>query len=266
MPVAGVMILWKESVLDGKYQLFMGDCLEVMKYIPDGSIDMILCDLPYGTTACIWDVVIPFDRLWEQYKRLIKDNGAILLFGSQPFTSDVTRSNLEWFKYELIWEKTLASNFMLTKKQPQKKHENILVFYNRQPIYNPQMGEGKPYTDKARKRTVGVHGDAVTIKKPIENTGTRYPSSVIKFSNGNNGGVHPTQKPVQLCEWLVKTYTNEGGMVLDNCMGSGTTGVACANTCRRFVGIEKEPKYFDIASLRVSEAYNKPRDLFSSAA
>jgi len=232
-------------------KIYNMDCLEGMKYIDDKSIDMILCDLPYGTTACKWDVVIPFEPLWEQYERIIKDNGAIVLFGSQPFTSALVMSNLKLFKYEWIWQKTLATNFMLVKKQPAKKHENILVFYKKQPAYNPQMEIGKPYKDKPRKRTVGIHGNAETIKEAINNEGTRYPSSVQLFSNGNNGNVHPTQKPVALFEYLIKTYTNEGDLVLDNCIGSGTTAIAALKTNRDFIGIEKEEKYVQIANQRI---------------
>lgn len=231
-----------------------GDCLEWMPQIEDKSINMILCDLPYGTTACKWDTIIPFDMLWEQYERIIKDNGAIVLTGSQPFTSQLVNSNLKYFRYEWIWEKTLATNFMLVKKQPSKKHENVLVFYKQQPIYNPQMEEGTPYKDKPRKRTVGVHGDLETTKKAIDNKGTRYPSSIQKFSNGNNGNVHPTQKPVLLFEYLIKTYTNEGETVLDNCLGSGTTAVAAINTNRNFIGIEKEWDYCETANKRIEEA------------
>jgi len=234
--------------------LQQGDCLELMKGIPDGSIDMVLADLPYGTTACKWDSIIPFEPLWEQYKRIIKDNGAIVLFGSEPFSTELRHSNLKMFRYDWIWQKTLASNFAMCKRQPFKKHEIISVFYKKQPVYNPQMESGKPYTDTARKRTVGIHGDNVTTKKPINNNGTRYPSSVQKFSNGNNRNVHPTQKPVALLEYLIKTYTNEGDTVLDNCIGSGSTGVACINTGRKFIGMEKEQKYFEIAKRRISEA------------
>ena len=234
-------------------QIICGDCLEVMPLLPDKSIDMILCDLPYGTTACKWDTVIPFKPLWEQYERIIKDNGAIVLFGSQPFTSALVMSNLKLFRYEWIWQKTLATNFMLVKKQPAKKHENILVFYKKQPTYNPQMEIGKPYKDKPRKRTVGIHGNAETIKEAINNEGTRYPSSVLLFSNGNNGNVHPTQKPVALFEYLIKTYTNEGEIVLDNCIGSGTTAIAALNTGRFFIGIEKEEKYVEIARKRIAK-------------
>ena len=232
-------------------KIYNMDCLEGMKLIDDKSIDMILCDLPYGTTACKWDTIIPFEPLWEQYERIIKDNGAIVLFGSQPFTSALVMSNLKLFRYELIWQKTLATNFMLVKKQPAKKHENILVFYKKQPTYNPQMEIGKPYKDKPRKRTVGIHGNAETIKKAINNEGTRYPSSVQLFSNGNNGNVHPTQKPVALFEYLIKTYTNEGETVLDNCMGSGTTAIACINTNRNYIGFEIDPYYYEAAQERI---------------
>jgi len=234
-------------------KIYNMDCLEGMKYIDDKSIDMILCDLPYGTTKCKWDIVIPFEPLWEQYERIIKDNGAIVLFGSQPFTSALVMSNLKLFRYELIWQKTLATNFMLVKKQPAKKHENILVFYKKQPTYNPQMEIGKPYKDKPRKRTVGIHGNAETIKKAINNEGTRYPSSVQLFSNGNNGNVHPTQKPVELCEYLIKTYTNENELVLDNCIGSGTTAIACINTNRNYIGFELDKEYYEIAKNRINK-------------
>ena len=242
-------------------KLYKGDCLEIMKQIPNGSIDMILCDLPYGTTACKWDVIIPFDKLWEQYERIIKPNGAIVLTASQPFTSALIMSNTNMFRYEWIWEKTLFSNFALVKKQPAKLHENILVFYKKQPTYNPQMQEGKPYSDKPRKRTMGVMNDAIGMKKAIENKGERYPSSVQKFSNGNNGTQHPTQKPIELFEYLIKTYTNENETVLDNTMGSGTTGVACVNTNRNFIGIEKDEKYFEIAKDRIKQAINNKESL-----
>ena len=244
-------------------KLYKGDCLEVMdKLIVEGvKVDAIICDLPYGTTACKWDTIIPFDKLWEQYERIIKPNGAIVLTASQPFTSALIMSNTNMFRYEWIWEKTLFSNFALVKKQPAKLHENILVFYKKQPTYNPQMQEGKPYSDKPRKRTMGVINDAIGMKKAIENKGERYPSSVQKFSNGNNGTQHPTQKPIELFEYLIKTYTNENETVLDNTMGSGTTGVACKNTNRRFIGIEKDDKYFEIAENRIKQAINNKESL-----
>lgn len=251
---------------EGKKEILLGDCLELMKDIPNGSIDMILCDLPYGTTACKWDTIIPFDKLWEQYERIIKPNGAIVLTASQPFTSALIMSNTNMFRYEWIWEKTLFSNFALVKKQPAKLHENILVFYKKQPTYNPQMQEGKPYSDKPRKRTMGVMNDAIGMKKAIENKGERYPSSVQKFSNGNNGTQHPTQKPIELFEYLVKTYSKENDLVLDNCAGSGTTGIACLNTKRQFILMEQDPNYFEKIKKRVGD-FNKnfePLTLFGS--
>ena len=230
--------------------LFNADCMDILPLIPDKSVQLILADLPYGTTACKWDSIIDLDMLWEQYKRIIKDNGAIVLTASQPFTTKLISSNYEMFRYEWIWEKTLFSNFALVKKQPTKLHENILVFYKKQPIYNPQMQEGKPYTDKPRKRTMGVIGDAIGMKKAIENKGERYPSSVQKYSNGNNGTQHPTQKPLELMKYLISTYSNENDMVLDNTMGSGTTCLAAKELNRKFIGIEKEPKYYEIACQR----------------
>ncbi len=231
--------------------LMLGDCLERMKEIPDGSVDMILADPPYGTTACKWDSVIDLPSMWEQLKRIIKPNGAIVMTASQPFTTMLISSNMKMFRYCWVWEKTMASNFALAKKQPFKKHEDVCVFYLRQPAYNPQMGKGKPYTDKERDRSMGVTGDALPSKKAITNIGTRYPSSVQKFSNGNNGNVHPTQKPVALMEYLIKTYTNEGETVLDFVMGSGTTGLAAKNLNRNFIGIEKDAGYFEIAKQRI---------------
>ena len=222
---------------------------------------MILCDLPFGTTACKWDTVIPFPPLWEQYERIIKDNGAIILNGCQPFTSYLIMSNPKLFRYEWIWEKTIASNFMNVKKNPAKKHENILVFYKKLPTYNPQMEVGTAYKDTARKRSDGNNKDDMylhylkeeTLKKPIKNEGTRYPSSIQKFPNPNNKNIHPTQKPVALFEYLIKTYTNDGETVLDNCIGSGTTAIAAINTGRHFIGIEKEAQYVDISRIRIKK-------------
>lgn len=242
-----------------------GDCLEIMKDIPDKSIDMILCDLPYGTTACKWDTIIPFEQLWEQYNRIIKDNGAIVLFGSEPFSSKLRISNLKMYRYDWIWEKTIASNFVMAKKQPLKKYENILVFYKKQPTYNPQMEVGKPYIDNRSKGTRNIAvGEKLSFpRKKIENKGTRFPSCIKRFSNGNNKNLHPTQKPVALLEYLIKTYTNEGDIVLDNCMGSGSTGVACKNLNRNFIGIELDEKYFNIAKERIeSETNNVQSTIF----
>jgi len=234
--------------------LMKGDCLKRMKEIESGSVDLILTDPPYGTTACKWDSVIPLDKMWEQLKRIVKPSGAIVMTASQPFTTTLIASNMEMFKYCWVWEKTLFTNFAQVKKQPAKRHEDICVFYQKQPTYNPQMGQGKPYSDKERARSMGVTGDALPSKKAITNTGTRYPSSVQKFSNGNNGNVHPTQKPVALMEYLIKTYTNENETVLDFTFGSGTTGVATINTNRKFIGIEMDDHYFDIGSKRILES------------
>ena len=240
-------------------ELWHGDCLELMKNIPDGSVDLVLTDPPYGTTACKWDSVIPFEPMWEQLNRIIKTNGAICLFGSEPFSSALRMSNIKNFKYDWIWEKTVASNFAMCKKQPFKKHEIISVFYSKQPIYNPQMERGKPYIDKREngKRNASVGVENGVKRQRIENNGTRFPSSVQKFSNGNNKNVHPTQKPVPLLEYLIRTYTNEGETVLDFTMGSGSTGVACVNTGRQFIGIELDEGYFNIAKKRIEESYDE---------
>lgn len=238
------------------------DCLEGMKRIPDKSVDMILCDLPYGTTACKWDTIIPFGPLWEQYERIIKDNGAIVLTAAQPFTSFLIQSNLKLFRYEMIWEKTIAPNFMFLKKQPGRKHENVVVFYKKQPTYNPQMLAGTPYSDKRKTRNKEGYSSGreviadmmkQEVKKEIKNEGTRFPSTVFKISNGNNGNIHPTQKPVALFEYLIKTYTNEGDVVLDNCMGSGTTAIACLNTNRNYIGFEMDEEYHRLLTKRIKE-------------
>lgn len=231
--------------------LRQGDCLEVMKDIPDKSIDMILCDLPYGTTACKWDVIIPFDKLWEQYNRIIKDNGAIVLFGSEPFSSKLRMSNIKNFKYDWVWNKKLAGNGILAKKQPLKIHEIVSVFNTTR--YNPQMTKGK----MRKKMTGGIKESEITggnsVAKEYVND-LYYPISIQEFSIAGmrKGRLHPTQKPVALLEYLIKTYTNEGDMVLDNCMGSGSTGVACVNTNRNFIGIELDENYFNIAKERIN--------------
>ena len=236
-----------------KIELIQGDCLEKMKDIPDGSIDMIFCDLPYGTTKCKWDVVIPFEPLWEQYKRIIKPNCSIVLTASQPFTSALVMSNPKMFKYEWIWEKPQPSNSLLANKQPLKYHENILVFGGNK--YNPEMWEGKPNhgrNDSGEDMKTEILG--TRIKRATTNkNGIKYPKSIIKFTAPRTGKIHPTQKPVALLEYLIKTYTNEGETVLDNCMGSGSTGVACKNLNRNFIGIELDPEYFKIAEKRINE-------------
>jgi len=236
-----------------KIDLRLGDCLEVMKTINDKSIDAIICDLPYGTTACKWDTVIPFEPLWEQYKRIIKDNGAIVLFGSQPFTSALVMSNVKWFKYEWIWDKCNPTNFASANKQPMKYHENILVFSKKQAIYNPIKWQGK----KNHKQGLSKNNFAETrgnIKRVEDDlSGLKFPKSIIQFEkHSSQCGLHPTQKPVALMEYLIKTYTNEGDTVLDNAMGSGSTGVACKNTNRNFIGIEKDENYFKIAEQRIN--------------
>ena len=254
-----------------KIDLRRGDCLELMKDIPDKSIDMILCDLPYGTTRCKWDTVIPFEPLWEQYKRIIKDNGAILLFSAQPFTTDLISSNRKMFRYEIIWEKTTGMGFLNANKMPLKAHENICVFYKKLPIYNPQKRILTPEYCKEHGINVGrtrkkQNGRAKQYGyvKAIHYTdnGTRFPYDVIKFSSWNGSmfgntqsyAKHQTAKPVPLLKYLIKTYTNEGDLVLDNCMGSGSTGVACVNLNRDFIGIELDENYFNIAQERINTA------------
>lgn len=232
-------------------KLYKGDCLEVMKGIPNESVDMILCDLPYGTTKCKWDNIIPFDKLWEQYNRIIKNNGAIVLFGSQPFTSLLVTSNIKDFRYEIIWEKEQAVNFAFQKKQIGKVHENICVFYKKQPTYNPQMREGFKPQRTGSEMNVLSH-PRIRGGNQREDKTDRYPISIVKF-NRDRLRLHPTCKPIKLIEFLIKTYTNENETVLDNCMGSGSTGIACLNTNRRFIGIEKDDNYFEIAKKRIDE-------------
>ena len=227
-----------------------GDCLELMTEIPDTSIDMILCDLPYGTTRNKWDSVIPLNKLWKQYERIIKDNGAIVLFSQMPFSAELVHSNLKLFKYEWIWEKDNGTGFLNAKKMPLKIHENILVFYKKLPLYNPQMRTGfKPYKCKQGRHSTNY--GAYEQGHITESNGERYPIDIIEFKK--DSGLHPTQKPVALLEYLIKTYTNEGETVLDNCMGSGSTGVACINTNRNFIGYELDEKYFEIAEKRINE-------------
>ena len=237
--------------------LRQGDCLELMKDIPDKSIDMILCDLPYGTTACKWDTVIPFEPLWEQYNRIIKDNGVIVLFSQQPFTAQLILSNINLFRYEWIWQKTKSTGFMNAKKMPLKSHENILVFYKKLPIYNPQGVKVGVHlkTGRSRKGNSRNYGKTGCGNPDYIQTTSNYPKDIIIFSNpSNKGHLHPNQKPVALLEYLIKTYTNEGDIVLDNCMGSGSTGVACINTNRNFIGIELDENYFNIAKERIEKA------------
>ncbi len=251
-----------------KHNLMLGDCLERMKEIETGTVDMILCDLPYGTTCCSWDAVIPFEPLWEQYKRVIKDNGAIVLFAAQPFTAVLAASNLDMFRYEWIWEKPAATGFFNAHFQPLRAHENILVFYKSKPTFNPIKTFGHERKTAKRKDIGSEHyGKQVNIK--AYDSTERYPRSVQLFSSDKQkSNFHPTQKPIALCEYLIRTYTNEGETVLDSTMGSGTTGVACVNTGRAFIGIEQEQKYFDIAQERIAQAGTEKDmqpDLFGEA-
>lgn len=243
-------------------QLIHGDCLELMKDIPDESIDMILCDLPYGTTKNKWDCMIPLEKLWGGYKRIIKRRGAIALFSQCPFDKILGASNLEMLKYEWVWEKAMPTGRLNCHNAPLKVHENILVFsksaacYVKNPehtmIYNPQMTTGKPYKSISGSRSPN-YDTKWCRRELIVNNGTRYPRDIQKVPH-DKGGYHPTQKPVPLLEYLIKTYTSEGDLVLDNCMGSGSTGVACVNTGRDFIGIELDDKYFQIAEKRINDA------------
>lgn len=232
--------------------LMQGDCLERMKEIPDGSVDMILCDLPYGTTACKWDSVIPFEPLWAQYKRIAKKNAAIVLTASQPFTSALVMSNIKDFKYQWVWAKKRPSNPMLAKVQCLKVHEDVLVFCDRKAPYFPQgvvETDGKPRGGVKPSKTELGFGKGV--KADYKQTHTGYPKSIIEFGTDNTKNVHPTQKPVALMEYLIRTYTHEGEVVMDNCIGSGSTGVACKNLNRKFIGVEMDENYFNIAKERI---------------
>jgi site-specific DNA-methyltransferase (adenine-specific) len=235
--------------------LIQGDCLEKMKDIPSGSIDMILTDPPYGTTQCKWDSIIPLEPMWEQLKRIIKPSGAIVMSASQPFTSVLISSNINMFKLEWIWEKSKATGHALCKKRPLKAHESVIVFCDGVESYSPQMTEGKPYKSKLGKQE-SVEFSTGT-KRNDNKTGLRYPRSVQYFKTSEserNGYKHPTQKPVALMEYLIKTYTNKGETVLDFTMGSGSTGVAAKNLNRDFIGIELDENYFKIAEKRIGEA------------
>jgi len=234
-------------------RIYNEDCLEGMKCIPDKSIDMILCDLPYGTTACKWDSVIPFEPLWEQYERIIKDNGAIVLTASQPFTTDLINSNRRLFRYELIWDKGRGNEPWQCNIRPMKSHENICIFYKSKVQYNPQMIPlDKPDKRGACKVSFGEHAKYRSQLPKREYT-HRYPVSIIK-ATGARRGKHPTEKPTELFEYLIKTYTNEGETVLDNCIGSGTTAIACINTNRNYIGFELDKHYCDIANERIQKA------------
>ena len=236
-----------------KYKLYNGDCLEIMdRLIEEGIIvDAIICDPPYGTTACKWDSIIPFDEMWSRLNNLIKPNGAIVLFGSEPFSSALRMSNIKKYKYDWIWEKEQGTNQFLAKKQPLRKTENISIFYKKQTIYNPQMAIGSAYE---ANRVIGCELFGIPKKIKTINKGERYPVNILKFNRELSNRYHPTQKPIKLVEYLIKTYTNEEEIVLDFTMGSGSTGVACMNANRKFIGIELDNNYFNIAKQRIEEA------------
>jgi len=233
--------------------LIHGDCMKEMEKIGDKTIDMILCDLPYGVTKNKWDEVLPFKELWEQYKRIIKKNGAIVLFGSQPFTTTMISSNLKMFRYCLVWEKNKFSDFLNAKRKPMKTNEDLCLFYQKQPTYNPQYWYSTPYERHNTQEAVDKQTNYGKFKANApKSDGRRLPTTVLKF-NRVERPKHPTQKPVDLLEWLVKTYSNENEVILDNCMGIGSTGVACKKTNRKFIGIELEEKYYNEAVKRVNE-------------
>ena len=247
-----------------KYELINGDCIEAMKQISDKSIDMILCDLPYGVTAKNnWDVVIEPKMLWEQYERVIKPNGAIVLFGQDKFTSRMIMSNEKMHRYNLVWRKVLPSGFLNANRMPLREHEDIMVFYKKQPTYNPQKTVGRPCHSKGK--AVGKNNDSQLKNhnygdfKVVQTEGNmKFPTSILEFSKPHPSvALHPTEKPVLLLEYLIRTYTNQGEIILDNCMGSGSTGVACINTKRRFIGIELDTTYCDIAMKRIQDIDTK---------
>ena len=245
-------------------QLYQGDCLEVMdKLIEQGvKVDVVITDPPYGTTACKWDTVIPFDEMWERLNKLIKPNGAIVLFGSEPFSSQLRCSNLKNYKYDWVWNKKLAGNGILAKKQPLKIHENVIVFNSK--IYIPQMTKGKLRKKLTNNPKISEINGGDGVKRANETFNDQYyPTSIQEFSMANlrRNRLHPTQKPVDLLEYLIKTYTNENDIVLDFTMGSGSTGVACVNTNRKFIGIELDKKYFEIAKERIKDAQDNKNNI-----
>ena len=238
-------------------EIYLGDCLELIpKHVEDKSIDMIFCDLPYGTTQCKWDSVINLDKLWKEYKRVIKDNGAIVLFASQPFTSILVSSNLKMFKYSFTWDKITKTNHLNAKKQPLRQVEDICVFYKKQPTYNPQglikceVSNFRPNHFKYKKGDK-VYGEQKEHSN--KSSYTNYPSNLLQYSNGNHNSLHPTQKPLALIEYMIKTYTNEGDLIIDNTCGSGTTGLGAKNLKRNYIMMEQDPKYYEIACKRVQK-------------
>ena len=247
--------------MDNYFKLINGNCIEVMKKIEDKSIDMILCDLPYGTTKCKWDIVITFETLWEQYNRIIKDNGVIALFGSEPFSSQLRISNIKNYKYDWYWNKVQGTGFSACKKQPLRVIENISIFYKKQPNYNPQMITREKIIDSTnwkQDKRISENSRFTSTDNSLSRKvyDKKYPINYIEINRASNEcnntkRLHPTQKPVELLEYLIKTYTKEDDLVLDNCMGSGSTGIACLNTNRNFIGIEKDDNYFNIAKERI---------------
>lgn len=248
------------------FTLYHGDCLNEFDHIEDQSVDAIICDLPYGTTACKWDSIIPLDQLWAQYKRVIKPNRPIVLTAAQPFTTILASSNLAWFKYEWIWVKNRPTNFAHAKNKPMKKHENVLVFSEGTTVHASQSSDRMPYypqglvpiapkkvTKRGSEKTDAFFADRKSHGEFVREY-TNYPHSILEFPT-DNLGLHPTAKPIALMEYLIRTYTKEGDVVLDNTMGSGTTGVAAANTGRKFIGIERDSKYFEMCSERIANSY-----------
>ena len=241
------------------FKLIKGDCLVEMSNIEDKSIDMILCDLPYNQTKNEWDTIIPFDRLWAHYERILKENGVAVLFGQGIFTAQAMLSNKKMWRYNLIWNKEMVTGFLNAKKMPLRSHEDLMVFYKKLPTYNPQMSKGKPLhgrgsSYKNKKLINNCYGDFEIMDDVRKNSTDKYPKSILSFQKIHpSQTIHPTQKPVPLLEYLIKTYTNEGDTVLDNCMGVGSTGIACLNTNRKFIGIEIDDNYFKLATERFVE-------------
>ena len=257
---------------EGKKEILLGDCLELMKDIPNGSIDMILADLPYGTTQCKWDSIIDLNKLWEQYERIIKPNGAIVLTAAQPFTSILVMSNLKLFKYDWVWKKPKGTGHLNAKKQPMRDKEDVLVFYKNQCTYNPQWTWGEPYSNlksgkTAKPSTAEVSGKYMNGAEYRNGSdGRRYPKQVQEFGVVERGTIHPTEKPVDLFRYFIRTYTNEGELVLDNTAGSGTTAIACLEENRQFIVMEQDPDYFEKIKKRVAD-FNKnfePQTLFGN--
>lgn len=236
-------------------EMWQGDCLELMKDIPDGSVDMILCDLPYGTTKNKWDSIIPFEPLWKEYERILKSNGVAVLHCDGLFTANLIQSNIRMWRYNLVWDKQRGCDFLNANVKPLKSHEDIAVFYRKKPTYNKQYWYSKPYKITKNGSLSSNYGDRKEAWSESAD-GRRNPLSILSFARDANGQ-HPTQKPVALLEYLIKTYTNEGEIVLDNCMGSGSTGVACVNTNRKFLGIELDKHYFEIAQDRIAKAQSE---------